>query len=72
VPPVDAGCHWLVTLSNWLGTAILFRIGKGIFAVTLAKYQSSLGLQQKSSKIVVWVPIVSPVGSGKAFCQVNQ
>jgi hypothetical protein len=51
VPPVSAGCHWLLTLSNWLGTAFLFRIGKGIFVVTLAQYQISFGLQEKSSKI---------------------
>ena len=51
MPPVDAGCHWLVTLSNWLGTAILFGFGKGFFVVTTEQYQSIFGMQEKSSKI---------------------
>jgi hypothetical protein len=43
VPPATTGCHWIVTLSNWLGTAILFRIGKGIFVVTPARIPKRLG-----------------------------
>ena len=51
VPPVLAGCLWLVTLSKWLGTAFLFCFGKRLFIATVTQYQSSFGFQELFSKI---------------------
>ncbi len=47
VPPVSAGCHWLVTLSNG-GHGLLFWRE---FCITRTQYQSGFDMQQKSSTI---------------------
>jgi hypothetical protein len=51
VPPVDAGCLWLVTLSKGMARPFCFVLERVYFTITPTQYQSGFEVQALFSKI---------------------